>query len=127
MWPDHCVQGSVGAEFCAELNTECIDAVIQKGTDPDIDSYSGFFDNGHLKATGLDDLLKSRGVNRIDIMGLATDYCVKFTALDAVELGYNTQLLAEGCCGVDLQAGDCNRAIEEMREAGIEIITPNKG
>ena len=122
LWPDHCIQGSAGAEFCAELNAAGIDEVVQKGTDVDIDSYSGFFDNGHRKATGLEALLRERGVDAVDIIGLATDYCVKFTALDAAELGFTTRLLAEGCRGVELHPGDCAQAIEDMRAAGIEIV-----
>jgi nicotinamidase/pyrazinamidase len=122
MWPDHCIQGSVGAEFCAELNAAGIDEIVQKGTDVNIDSYSGFFDNGHRKATGLEALLRERGVDAVDIMGLATDYCVNFTALDAVELGFTTRLLVEGCRGVDLQPGHCERAIEAMQNIGVEIV-----
>lgn len=125
LWPDHCVQGTAGAEFCAGLNTAGIHEVARKGTDPDIDSYSGFFDNGPpatRKATGLSDLLRERGVDAVDVMGLATDYCVKFTALDAVGLGFKTRLIVEGCRGVDLAQGDCERAIAAMREAGIEVV-----
>jgi len=125
LWPDHCVQGTRGAELCRGLDTERIDEVVRKGTDPNIDSYSGFFDNGHRKSTGLADLLRRRGVDTVDVMGLATDYCVKFTALDAVAEGFGTRLIVEGCRGVELQAGDCERAIEKMRAAGVEIVTGN--
>src|SRR3954464_12124852 len=83
LWPMHCVQNTAGAEFAPTLETDRIERIFQKGTDPAIDSYSGFFDNGHRKATGLGDYLKQRGVKSIYIAGLATDYCVKFTALDA--------------------------------------------
>lgn len=121
LWPDHCVQGTPGAEFCDGLNTAGIHEVVRKGADPDLDSYSGFFDNGHRQATGLTELLRSRGVNAVDVLGLATDYCVKFTALDAVEQGFETRLILEGCRGVELNAGDCERAIEAMRSAGVEI------
>ncbi|MCH8148889.1 MAG: bifunctional nicotinamidase/pyrazinamidase [Planctomycetes bacterium] len=123
LWPDHCVQGTPGANFCDELNHAGIHEVVRKGTDSGIDSYSGFFDNGHRKATGLDTVLQKHGVDALHIMGLATDYCVKFTALDAVELGFKTTLIVEGCRGVELQAGDCDRAIEAMREAGVDIWT----
>lgn len=125
LWPDHCVQGTRGAELCRGLDTERIDEVIRKGTDPDIDSYSGFFDNGRRKSTGLADLLGERGADVVDVMGLATDYCVKFTALDAMEEGFRTRLIVEGCRGVELQAGDCQRAIDKMRVAGVEIVTEN--
>ncbi|TWT35993.1 nicotinamidase/pyrazinamidase [Posidoniimonas corsicana] len=121
LWPDHCVQGTPGAEFAAALNTEGVDHVIRKGTDRMIDSYSGFFDNDHRKATGLGDYLKGRGVTAVDVMGLATDYCVKFTALDAVGLGLSVRLLTEGSRGVELTPGDCNAAIHQMKEAGVRI------
>ena len=98
-----------------------IDRIIYKGTDTNIDSYSGFFDNGHRQATGLGEYLKEQNVEVVDIMGLATDYCVKFTALDAVELGFTTTLILEGCRGVELNPGDCEKAIEEMKVAGISI------
>jgi len=122
LWPDHCVQNTAGAELVAGLDARGIDEVIRKGTDPGIDSYSGFFDNGHRKATGLGDYLNGRGVDEVFVCGLATDYCVKFTALDAVELGLATRLVAEGCRGVDLNPGDVAKAIEEMEAAGVRIV-----
>ncbi|REK11971.1 MAG: bifunctional nicotinamidase/pyrazinamidase [Planctomycetota bacterium] len=122
LWPDHCVQGSPGAELAAELHAEGIDHVIRKGTDKWIDSYSGFFDNDHRKATGLYDYLKQRRVSAVDVMGLALDYCVKFTALDAVELGFEVGLLAEGARGVERSPGDCDAAIRRMKEAGVQIV-----
>ena len=122
LWPDHCVQGTTGAELCDELHRDDIDEVVVKGTDPEIDSYSGFHDNGHKKSTGLADLLCERGVDAVDIMGLATDYCVKFTALDAVKEGFETRLIVEGCRGVELREGDCAAAIEEIRAAGVVTI-----
>ena len=121
LWPDHCIEGSRGAEFAAALSLSPIHQVIRKGTDPLIDSYSGFFDNARRKSTGLEDYLRSRGVEEVHVMGLATDYCVKFTALDAIDLGFRTVLLAEGTRGVDLHQGDCRRAIEEMQSAGVVI------
>jgi nicotinamidase/pyrazinamidase len=121
LWPDHCVQHTPGAEFHAELNRRAIDRVFHKGTDPSIDSYSGFFDNGHRQATGLGDYLRERGVSAVWIMGLATDYCVKFTALDARALGFTTHLIVDGCRGVELQAGDIDRALEELRAAGVRM------
>lgn len=122
LWPDHCVQGSPGAEFHPDLKTDAIDKVIQKGTDKTIDSYSGFFDNGHRKATGLDDYLKEKGVTDVYVVGLATDYCVKFTALDASELGYNTFLVRDATRGVDLNQGDVAQAIQDMQDAGVTVI-----
>ena len=121
LWPEHCVQGSRGAEFAPGLDVQRITKVFPKGTDATIDSYSGFFDNGHRKATGLGDYLKSRGVTDVCVLGLATDYCVKFTALDARALGLNVTLAVNGCRGVDLQPGDCDRAIDAMKKAGVVL------
>lgn len=121
LWPDHCVQGTRGAEFAADLNLAGVHHVFQKGADPRRDSYSGFFDNGRRDETGLGDLLKQRGVTEVDVMGLATDYCVKFTALDAISLGFKTCVIQAGCRGVERAPGDCERAIAEMRRGGITI------
>jgi len=121
LWPDHCIQNTRGAEFPPELNRGGIHHVIRKGTDRAIDSYSGFFDNARRKATGLEDLLREHAASEVHVTGLALDYCVKFTALDAAELGFRTVLLTEGARGVELHDGDCRRAIEEMRAAGVEI------
>src|SRR5690349_4234406 len=93
MWPVHCVQGSPGAAFATALDTSRVARVFPKGTDVGIDSYSGFFDNGHKKATGLGDFLRTRGVTEVYVLGLATDYCVKATALDARQLGFTTHLI----------------------------------
>jgi len=122
LWPNHCVQNTPGAEFAPGLDVNGIHRVFEKGTNRTVDSYSGFFDNGHRQATGLDDFLKEQGVDTVSIMGLATDYCVKFTALDAADLGLNTKLILDGCRGVDLQPGDSAQAIDEMMTRGIEII-----
>lgn len=122
LWPEHCVQGSQGARLVSDLNLDGIDHVIQKGTDVYIDSYSGFFDNDHRKSTGLDQLLRDYEVGEVQLVGLATDYCVKFTALDAVALGYKTSIVLEGIRGVELNPGDCVKAIQEMQAAGVEII-----
>jgi len=122
LWPVHCVQGTFGAELHANLDRQRIARVFQKGTDPGIDSYSAFFDNAHRKATGLGDYLKHRGIVDLYVCGLATDYCVKFTALDAVDLGFRTRLIEDACRGVDLEPGDVQRAIDELRTRGIEVI-----
>jgi nicotinamidase/pyrazinamidase len=103
------------------LNTERVERVIQKGIDPMIDSYSGFFDDRRRRVTGLGDYLKERGVDSVSIIGLATDYCVKATALDAVDLGFKTTVILEGIRGVELNPGDCEKAIAEMKEAGVII------
>ena len=123
LWPIHCVQGSFGAEFVRELKTDAFEKVFVKGTDPEIDSYSGFFDNGHRKATGLGDYLKEKGVKEVYIVGLALDVCVKFTVLDALELGFKTYLVKDGSRGVNLKPGDSDRAVEEMQEKGAIIVT----
>ena len=121
LWPDHCVQGSRGAEFAAALQMNRVEAIFRKGTDPAIDSYSGFFDNGHRKSTGLGDYLKGRGASEVYVLGLATDYCVKFTALDARKLGFRTFLVEDGSRGVELRPGDVARAVQEMQEAGVTV------
>ncbi|MDD4793095.1 MAG: bifunctional nicotinamidase/pyrazinamidase [Firmicutes bacterium] len=122
LWPDHCVQHSDGAEFPPELDTAKIAKVIQKGMDPGIDSYSGFFDNGRQNATGLDEYLRERGIDTVYVMGLATDYCVKYTALDAVSLGYETWLIEDGCRGVEVAPGDIERALAKMAAAGVRMV-----
>ena len=122
LWPDHCVQGTTGAAFAPALEMNRVEAIVRKGTDPAIDSYSGFFDNGHRKATGLGDYLRGRGATDLYVMGLATDYCVKFTALDALRLGFRTFLVQDGSRGVELRAGDVARAVDELRQAGVQIV-----
>jgi nicotinamidase/pyrazinamidase len=120
-WPDHCVQGTFGAAFVASLNQSGIHHVIQKGTDIGIDSYSGFYDNGHRRGTGLAEFLRAQSINQVYVMGLATDYCVRFTALDSICEGFRTSLILDGCRGVELNAGDIDQAIEEMKQAGVEL------
>jgi nicotinamidase/pyrazinamidase len=122
LWPVHCVQGTPGAELHPGLNRSAIERVFRKGEDPQLDSYSGFFDNGHRKSTGLGEYLKDRGVADVYVCGLTTDYCVKFTALDAAKLGFNTFLIEKACRGVNLKLGDVERAIEEMQSQGIRRI-----
>jgi len=123
LWPDHCVQDARGADFVPGLNVASVHGVIRKGDDAGIDSYSGFFDNGARKATGLEALLRGCGVTDVYVMGLATDYCVKATALDAVRLGFRTHLIIDGCRGVNVRDGDVAKAIEEMAKAGVVIMT----
>ena len=108
--------------FHKHLNTEGVNKIVQKGTDPQIDSYSGFFDNGHLKQTDLDAFLKSKKVEALYIMGLATDYCVKYTVLDALYLGYKTILIKDATWGVNLNNSDVETAITEMEKAGAIVI-----
>ena len=122
LWPVHCVQRTRGAALADGLDTTRITQVFQKGMDPDIDSYSAFYDNGHTHSTGLSDWLRQQGAGPLYVMGLATDYCVKYTALDSVRDGFRTFLIEEGCRGVDLHPGDVERAVEEMSEAGVSIL-----
>ena len=122
LWPVHCVQGTSGAAFAARLDTSRITRVFQQGTDPAIDSYSGFFDNGRRQATGLGDYLKEQGVRDVYVLGLATDYCVKFTTLDAADLGFQTCLIEDGCRAVNLRPGDDAKAITEMERVGVTIV-----
>ena len=126
LWPSHCVQGTPGCGLHAGLDLTRLSKVVHKGTDPSIDSYSGFFDNGHRKATGLGDWLKGRGVDDVVVLGLATDYCVKFTSLDARKLGMRVSVVADGCRGVNLQADDSERAFAEMHEAGCAVVTSDQ-
>ena len=121
LWPTHCVQDDDGAEFVNGLDTERFTKVFPKGTDPAIDSYSGFFDNGRRASTGMGEWLKEQGVTDVYVLGVATDFCVKFTALDAASEGFATTLLVDGCRGVDLNDGDVDKAIAEMAAAGVTI------
>jgi nicotinamidase/pyrazinamidase len=123
LWPMHCVQGTPGAAFHPRLDTARIAKVFPKGTDKAIDSYSGFFDNGKKKATGLGDWLAAQGVTDVAVCGLATDYCVKATAIDAVQLGLRTTLIEDACRGVGLGKTDIADALRTMREAGVIIAT----
>ena len=120
-WPDHCIQHSHGAQFHAALDTSVIEAVFYKGQDALTDSYSAFFDNGHRCKTELDNWLKSRGITSLVILGLATDYCVKFSVLDALTLGYQVEVVRAGCRGVNLAADDSDHALAEMAAAGAII------
>jgi len=121
LWPDHCVQNTPGASFHSGLDVAAVDAVVRKGSDPSIDSYSGFFDNGHRRDTGLSTILRDRDVDEVWIAGLATDYCVKYTALDARDLGFAVTVVEDGCRAVDLSRGDGRRALDEMRAAGCVV------
>lgn len=125
LWPSHCVQNSKGAEFHPLLEVEHVKRVFHKGTDRFVDSYSAFFDNEHLRATGLAAYLQDQGIQDVYIMGLATDYCVKFSCLDAVKLGFNVYMIEDACRGVELAKGDIAHAIQEMQAAGVKLITVN--
>jgi nicotinamidase/pyrazinamidase len=122
LWPIHCVQETPGADFVPTLERDRWTCIFHKGTDPEVDSYSGFFDNGHRHTTGLGDYLRERDVDEVYVAGLATDYCVKFTAFDAVRLGFKTYLIEDACRGVNLQPGDVDKALQELRTEGVEVI-----
>lgn len=119
LWPVHCVQGTHGAELHAGLDTHNINKIIYKGTDIEVDSYSAFFDNEHVKSTGLSGYLRDEKVETVNIMGLATDYCVKYTALDALKEGFEVCLIIEACRGI----GEVDKVIEELKVLGVKIYT----
>ena len=121
LWPDHCVQGTPGAALADALDTTRISEVFRKGSDRRVDSYSGFYDNGRRHATGLADYLRQRGVTRVWVCGLATDYCVKYTALDALREGLATCVVEDACRGVEVRPGDVAAAWDEMRRAGAQV------
>lgn len=123
LWPDHCVQGSPGAEISPLLNQGLINNVIFKGSDPDIDSYSAFYDNGHLKETGLHAYLKRNGITSLFVCGLAADYCVYYTVKDALLLGYEANLLTDATRGVNLQPEDTDKAFKDMEKRGARLMT----
>ena len=122
LWPDHCVQHTRGAALADELETGRITRVFRKGMDPGIDSYSGFFDNNRRQSTGLDEFLKTHGIRQAFIAGLATEYCVKATALDAREIGFDTRILINAVRGVELKPGDCERTLSELSLAGVAVV-----
>lgn len=123
LWPDHCVQDTEGAEFVDALETDRFDEVFRKGDDPRYDSYSGFFDNGHQSATGLREYLEERSVEDVFVCGVATDYCVKYTVLDARRIGFRTHLIVNACRGVVNEAGDIEESVAEMADAGAEVVS----
>lgn len=122
MWPDHCIENTYGAALATGLRLEPLARIFRKGQDPTIDSYSGFFDNDRKRATGLGDWLRHHGITEVCIVGLATDYCVKATALDAARLGFSATVDLSGCRGVELRPGDVAAAVAELRAAGVRIV-----
>ena len=121
LWPDHCIQGSKGAEFHPDLNIEQANAIIRKGSNPFIDSYSAFFENDRKTPTGLDGYLKSLELDKINLVGLATDFCVNYSAQDAANLGYKVSVLEKMCRAIDLN-GSLAAAKSEMQDCGVEVI-----
>jgi nicotinamidase/pyrazinamidase len=122
LWPVHCVQNMHGAEFAPSFDTSGIAHVFHKGVERNIDSYSTFFDNAHRRHTGLAHYLEKRGIRDIYLMGLALDYCVKYSALDARHLGLKTHVILDGCRGIELEPGDIDRALDEIKRAGAIIL-----
>ncbi|MBW3521559.1 bifunctional nicotinamidase/pyrazinamidase [Chryseobacterium sp. NKUCC03_KSP] len=122
MWPDHCVENTFGAEFHKDLNRDKVTHIIQKGKNTEIDAYSGFQDNNHFMKTGLDDFLKYHEIQLVEIVGLALDYCVKFTCLDAANLGYITCLHFNGTRAVNVKPDNGKDAIFEMLQKGVTIL-----
>ncbi len=122
LWPVHCVQETHGAEFAGSFDTSQIAHVFHKGTDPQIDSYSTFFDNAHRRETGLADYLKERSIRNVYLMGLALDYCVKYSTLDARQLGFNAHVFLDGCRGIGLEPGDIDRTLDEMKRVGAVLL-----
>lgn len=120
LWPPHCVQGTQGAEFHAGLKTSEADVIVRKGFRAEIDSYSAFFENDRETPTGLDGYLRSRGVGKIFCAGLATDFCVRYSAVDAARLGFEVVLIEDACRAIDLD-GSLGAAMKEMRELGVAI------
>lgn len=121
LWPEHCVQGSKGGEFHPDLDTNGSEMVIRKGFRREIDSYSAFFENDHRTVTGLSGYLRSRGFERLYLAGLATDFCVGFSAIDARREGFDVYLVEDACRGIDLD-GSLAKAFERMQDAGVQRI-----
>lgn len=120
LWPDHCIQGSQGAAFHPALDTTRADLMIRKGFNPAIDSYSAFFENDHTTPTGLDGYLRTRGITAVTLVGLATDFCVNFSAVDAAKLGFEVSVLTDLCRAIDFD-GSLAAALSGMTEAGVHL------
>jgi len=120
-WPEHCVQDTFGAELHEDVHNDPITQFVCKGTAPDVDSYSAFFDNDHITETGLANYLREQGVTHVCIVGLALDYCVKFTALDARAEGFDVTAIVDATRAVNVEPGDDERAIAEMKAAGVKV------
>jgi len=120
LWPKHCVQESKGSDFPTTLNSKTIKKIIYKGVNSQIDSYSGFYDNGKICSTGLSNYLKANNVTSIDYVGLVTEYCIKFTVLDSIEEGFKTSVILNGIKGINLE--ESNKALKEMKSIGIDLL-----
>ncbi|WP_146347087.1 bifunctional nicotinamidase/pyrazinamidase [Falsiphaeobacter marinintestinus] len=120
LWPDHCIQGTTGAAFHADLRTDA-DLIIRKGFRNDIDSYSAFFENDHKTPTGLEGYLRTRGISRLTMVGLATDFCVHYSAVDAAKLGFEVTVRLDACRAIDLD-GSLDAALAAMKSAGVTLV-----
>lgn len=120
LWPDHCIQGSPGAQFHMALHRDKADMIIRKGYNPAIDSYSAFFENDHTTPTGLEGYLRTRGLTKLVIVGLATDFCVNYSAVDAAKLGFEVEVRTDLCRAIDLN-GSLAAAVDGMRDAGVTL------
>lgn len=121
LWPDHCVQGTPGAEFHEDLETDGADLIVRKGFRAAIDSYSAFFENDHTTPTGLTGYLRDRHIDRLFMAGLATDFCVRFSAVDAARLGFDVTVILDACRAIDLD-GSLATAMKDMEEHGVKIV-----
>ena len=121
LWPDHCVQGSAGAAFHSDLESTRAELIIRKGYDPAIDSYSAFYENDRTTATGLTGYLRTRGFERVFMAGLATDFCVAFSAIDAAREGFEVVVIEDACRAIDLE-GSLAAAKTQMAEAGVRLV-----
>lgn len=124
LWPNHCVQGSDGANFHADLVTTGADLIIRKGYNAAIDSYSAFFENDHKTPTGLEGYLRNRGITQLTMVGLATDFCVAYSAIDAARLGFDVTVRLDLCRAIDLD-GSLVKALADMRAAGVALEENN--
>ncbi len=122
LWPDHCIQNTYGAELAKSLRRDRIEVIFYKGTDSKVDSYSTFFDNNRKRSTGLADHLRKRNLEDLYFVGLSTDYCVLYSVLDSLELGFRTWVIQDACKAINLLEGDEEKAIEIMRSKGAKII-----
>ncbi|MES2273965.1 MAG: bifunctional nicotinamidase/pyrazinamidase [Chlamydiota bacterium] len=123
LWPVHCVQNTRGAQLAEGLHQEKIESIFHKGVDPKVDSYSTFFDNARRRSTGLSDHLRKKKITDLYFVGVATDYCVLYSVLDSIDLGFQTTVIRDACRGINLHPGDEEKAFEKMRKHGAQIIT----